>query len=78
MSDLMNEQKKFIIWELWKKGSPMTNIARSIKKARCHAFFLLRVSRRYWVTSAIQLATKPDISWEGKIPREIIGHQSAK
>ena len=47
MSDLMNEQKKFIIWELWKKGSPMTNIARSIKKARCHAFFLLRVSRRY-------------------------------
>jgi len=42
MSDLMNEQKKAIIWRLWKKGSPMINIARMINKAPATIFSYLR------------------------------------
>jgi IS30 family transposase len=41
-SDLMNDQKKAAIWAEWGNGSPMIQIARSIKKPPATVFSYLR------------------------------------
>ena len=78
MSDLMNEQKKAIIWKLWKKGSPMINIARTIEKPHATVFSYLRYHggiephRRHRSSQNLTLAEREEIS------RGIVGHQSAR
>lgn len=42
MTEIMNDQKKAIIWELWIKGSPMIDISRAIDKPHATVFSYLR------------------------------------
>ncbi len=42
MTEIMNDKKKAIIWELWIKGSPMIDISRAIDKPHATVFSYLR------------------------------------
>lgn len=42
MPDLMNDQKKAVIWAEWGNGSPMIQIARAIEKPPATVFSYLR------------------------------------
>jgi len=78
MSDLMNEQKKAIIWTLWKKGSPMISIARTIEKPPATIFSYLRYHggvepyKRHRSSKNLTLLEREEIS------RGLAGNQSAR
>jgi len=42
MTEIMNDKKKAIIWELWIKGTPMIEISRAIGKPHATVFSYLR------------------------------------
>lgn len=59
-TNAMTEQKKAVVWEQWKKGSPMSLIAKSIRKPPATVFSYLRyhggIQPRLRVRSGNQLS----------------------
>ena len=78
MSDLMNEQKKAIIWRLWKKGSPMINIARMINKAPATIFSYLRYHGGIEPYIKRRAARSLTLGEREEISRGIVGNRSAR
>lgn len=76
--DLMNDQKKAVIWEEWGNGSPMIQIARAIEKPPATVFSYLR----YHGGIAPRIRTRAPISLSveerEEISRELATGQSIR
>lgn len=76
--DLMNDQKKAVIWEKWGSGSPMIQIARAIEKPPATVFSYLRYHGG--IAPRIRTRALISLSFEEReeISRELANGQSIR
>ena len=77
-ANAMTAQKKAIIWEQWEKGSPMIQIAKSIRKPPATVFSYLRYHGGIRPRQRVRSSTQLSLEEREEISRGLAGNLSIR